>query len=35
VGNLNPGHYREYTLDELTDILVGAGFEVTETYWRY
>jgi SAM-dependent methyltransferase len=32
---LNPGHYREYTLDELIGFLVGAGFSVERTFRRY
>ncbi len=31
----NPGHYREYTLGELTEMLGRTGFAVEETYRRY
>jgi hypothetical protein len=31
----NPGHYREYTLNELTGVLVATGFTVEQTFRRY
>ncbi len=31
----NPGHFREYTLDELRTIAAGAGFEVTAEFRRF
>jgi hypothetical protein len=31
----NPGHFREYTLAELRELLLGAGFEIERTWRRY
>jgi SAM-dependent methyltransferase len=32
---LNPGHYREYTLGELVELMGRGGFDVERTYRRY
>jgi len=38
VDRTNPGHFREYTLKELTDYATDAGFQVSEAdycnYWQ-
>jgi hypothetical protein len=31
----NPGHFREYTLAELLDMLTRAGFTVEQTWMKY
>jgi 2-polyprenyl-3-methyl-5-hydroxy-6-metoxy-1,4-benzoquinol methylase len=31
----NPGHFREYTLAELCEILTGAGFTVEKSWMKY
>jgi hypothetical protein len=31
----NPGHFREYTVGELRELLAGAGFSIDEVWMRY
>ena len=35
IDRLNPGHYREYTLDELVDILTRSQFSIEKSWRKY
>jgi hypothetical protein len=35
VDRLNPGHYREYTLDELVDVLTRSRFSIEKSWRKY